>query len=127
LGLAEVVITVIRPDNRRDQVVSGSKPEHGVGGFELEAWEPGTYTLEFLGRRFHLNLLGRITRVTFHQVPRPVGAPASLIAAARERDPLLVVRGEEEISPEVESQRSFFNSLLTILTRWFNKNKSAAE
>jgi hypothetical protein len=127
LGLADVPITVIRPDKRREQVISGSKPEHGVGGFELEAWESGTYTLEFLGRRFHLNLLGRLTRVTFRRVPRPIGAPADLSPAARDPGPLLVIRGEEEISPEVQSQRSFFNSLLTILARWLGQRKSAGQ
>jgi hypothetical protein len=46
-------------------VVSGSKPEHGVGGFETYAPIEGVYTIRFLDQTFSLQMNGQFTRVTF--------------------------------------------------------------
>jgi len=36
------------PNGRQVQLMSGSKPEFGIGGFETYAQQPGTYRLAFL-------------------------------------------------------------------------------
>ena len=67
IGAAGKPITITRPDGRREQVVSGSKPEFGPGGFEIYANIPGSYRLEFLGHTLELTLPGtRFTEIIFN-------------------------------------------------------------
>ncbi len=66
IGAAGKLIIVVRPDGRREQVVSGSKPEYGPGGFEIYANIPGLYRLEFLGQKIELSLPGtQFTEIIF--------------------------------------------------------------
>jgi hypothetical protein len=62
---AGVPVTVTDPRGVTTQVVSGSKPEHGVGGFETYAPIEGVYTIRFLDQTFSLQMNGQFTRVTF--------------------------------------------------------------
>lgn len=62
---AGITVTVTDPRGSAVQVVSGSKPEYGVGGFETYAPYTGTYTLQFLNQSFRLQMEGQFTRVTF--------------------------------------------------------------
>ncbi len=67
---ANVTITIINPGGFPTQVVSGSKPEYGVGGFEIYAPQTGTYTIKFLDQTFSVQMSGQFTHVTFtHGVP----------------------------------------------------------
>lgn len=68
IGLVGERITVTLPDGRRQQVISGSKGEYGVGGFETYALQPGRYLIEFLDQKFNLTLSGQFTRVKFQKV-----------------------------------------------------------
>ncbi|MCB0212643.1 MAG: hypothetical protein KDJ52_25085, partial [Anaerolineae bacterium] len=84
IGIPGEQITIIKPDGRWDHVISGSKGEHGIGGFEIYAHQPGIYLIEFLEQRFDLTLSGQFTRVVFRRnahsvspgLDRPVAAPA---------------------------------------------------
>ena len=78
IGLAGQTVIVTRPGGWQDLVTSGSKPEHGPGGFETYAQAPGTYVVEFLDQRFELELTGHFTKVVF----RPVGGPEFLVEPA---------------------------------------------
>lgn len=62
---AGIPINITPPSGVTVQVVSGSKPEYGVGGFEIYATQKGTYTLQFLDQTFTLQMDGQFTRVTF--------------------------------------------------------------
>jgi hypothetical protein len=67
---ANIQVTIISPSGFPTQVVSGSKPEYGVGGWEVYATETGTYTIKFLDQTFSLPMAGQYTHVTFtHGVP----------------------------------------------------------
>jgi hypothetical protein len=65
IGLADETITITRPDGRAERLTSGSKTEHGKGGFELYANESGTYKVDFLGQTFEIKMSGQFTRVIF--------------------------------------------------------------
>jgi hypothetical protein len=65
IGLANEQITIIRPDGVTEQITSGSKPEFGVGGFEVYADKPGAYKVEFLDQSFEISMSGQFTKVTF--------------------------------------------------------------
>ncbi|MFQ5578128.1 MAG: SpoIID/LytB domain-containing protein, partial [Anaerolineae bacterium] len=56
-----VQISVTTPGGDSFVSLSGSKPEFGSGGFEAMAATPGTYTLEFLGQRFNVQMDGQTT------------------------------------------------------------------
>jgi hypothetical protein len=65
IGLVNERITIIRPNGITEQVTSGSKPEYGIGGFEIYAQDSGTYKVEFLDQSFEISMSGQFTRVTF--------------------------------------------------------------
>jgi hypothetical protein len=58
-------ITIFQPFGGDVQATSGSKPEYGVGGFEIYAHEPGTYIVEFLDQHFEISISGQFTKVIF--------------------------------------------------------------
>jgi hypothetical protein len=62
---ANIPINITPPSGATVQVISGSKPEYGVGGFEIYATEKGTYSIQFLDQTFSLPMDGQFTRVTF--------------------------------------------------------------
>ena len=66
---------VIKPDGTIDQLTSGSKPEHGTGGFETYGNVPGTYKIQFMGQNFEIPLGGQqFTKITFNQMADPDSA-----------------------------------------------------
>ena len=67
IGLANEQITITRPDGVTVQITSGSKPEFGVGGFEIYAEKSGTYRVEFLDQSFEISMSGQFTKVTFSE------------------------------------------------------------
>jgi hypothetical protein len=59
IGVKGVPITIRRPGGETLQAESGSKPEHGPGGFEAGyANEAGLYQIQFLGESFDIELSG---------------------------------------------------------------------
>jgi hypothetical protein len=64
---AGVTLTITPPTGSAVEVVSGSQPTYGAGGFETPAPARGVYTLRFLDQTFKLQLDGQFTRVTFIQ------------------------------------------------------------
>jgi hypothetical protein len=72
IGLAKESVTVIKPDGTTDRLTSGSKPEHGPGGFETYADKRGTYKIQFMGATFEIPLSGQqLTKVTFNRMADP--------------------------------------------------------
>jgi hypothetical protein len=67
IGVANAVITITSPGGRAVQVTSGSKPEWGIGGFEVYASELGNYTVQFFGRSFSIPLQGQFTKAIFRK------------------------------------------------------------
>jgi hypothetical protein len=70
---AGIPITITGPTGAATQVVSGSKPEYGAGGFEVYAPQTGTYTIQFLDQTFSVPMSGQFTRVTFTRTAPPQG------------------------------------------------------
>jgi hypothetical protein len=62
---AGIQVTVTDPFGNPFQVISGSKPEYGVGGWEVYATHTGTYTIQFLDQTFTLSMSGQYTHLTF--------------------------------------------------------------
>ncbi len=73
-------VTITDPLGVVVRVVSGSKPEYGVGGFETYARRSGTYTIQFLDQTFRLQMEGQFTRVTFMRGV-PVETRARLVSS----------------------------------------------
>ena len=71
IGIKGERIAVTRPDGRREQLTSGSKPEYGLGGFEFYAQQPGSYRVAFLDQSFELQLTGQFTKVIFERRTPP--------------------------------------------------------
>ncbi len=71
IGVKNERVTVIKPDGVVDQLTSGSKPEHGPGGFETYANIVGLYKIQFMGQNFELNMGGQFTRLVFNQMADP--------------------------------------------------------
>lgn len=80
IGVANGVITITSPSGRRQQVSSGSKPEWGIGGFEIYATELGNYTLEFFGQRFVIPVQGQFTKAVFRPGEGPPDQQARLVS-----------------------------------------------
>jgi hypothetical protein len=64
-GRPNVAITVTAPSGAGQQVMTGTKPEFGPGGFETYATETGTYLLEIEDHRFEIPMNGQFTRLNF--------------------------------------------------------------
>jgi hypothetical protein len=72
IGVKNERVTVVKPDGVVDQLTSGSKPEHGQGGFETYANVPGTYKIQFMGQNFEIPLSGQqFTKIVFNQMADP--------------------------------------------------------
>jgi hypothetical protein len=75
---AGINITVTDPWGNAATTSSGSKPEHGPGGFEVLAPHPVKYTISFLDEIFEVKMRhGRSTFVTFteSEPPKPPEEP----------------------------------------------------
>ena len=91
-------VTVADPWGNASTVTSGSKPEHGEGGFEVVAPHPVAYTLAFLGETFEVQVREGTTLVTFDSIESPVPEPVPEPEPEREPEP------EPEPKPEPESE-----------------------
>lgn len=80
LPQANIPITITDPAGATTQVMSGSKPEYGAGGFETYAPRSGTYTIQFLDQTFTVGMDGQFTRVTFRRGAPPVEPQAQLVS-----------------------------------------------
>jgi hypothetical protein len=72
---AGIQLTVTDPWGNAAAVTSGSKPEYGVGGFEVLAPNPASYKLSFLGQMFAVKTGDTITFVKFTETEQPVKPP----------------------------------------------------
>ena len=68
---AGITLTVTDPWGNAATVISGSKPDHGPGGFEVLAPHIALYTLAFLDARFEVQTHDGTTFVTFTQAETP--------------------------------------------------------
>jgi hypothetical protein len=62
-----IELTITDPWGNANTVVSGSKPEHGEGGFEVLAPHGGVHTVTFLDQSFRVQARKRTTIVTFSE------------------------------------------------------------
>ena len=76
---AGIQVTITDPYGNAVQVVSGSKPEHGVGGWEVQAPHSGVYTITFLAQTFTLPMSGQYTHLVFTR-GRPTETQARLVS-----------------------------------------------
>jgi hypothetical protein len=74
---AGIQLTIADPWGHTTTVTSGSKPDYGVGGFEVLASPRVAYTLSFLDQTFSLQPQDAATIVTFTEVtlPKPPEKP----------------------------------------------------
>lgn len=75
LPKAGIELTITDPWGNARTAVSGSKPEHGPGGFEVLAPHAATYTLAFSGKTFEVKTRKRVTFLTFSRVKPPDKPP----------------------------------------------------
>ena len=62
---ADIPLTISDPWGHTVSLVSGSKPEHGKGGFETPIWNNGLHTLRFLDQTFPVPVQDDFVFVTF--------------------------------------------------------------
>jgi hypothetical protein len=62
---AGISLAITDPWGNSVTVVSGTKPEFGLGGFEALAWTDGTFTLRFLDQTFTVEVRNDFVVVTF--------------------------------------------------------------
>jgi hypothetical protein len=70
-----IELTITDPWGNANTVVSGSKPEHGEGGFEVLAPHGGVHTVTFLDQSFRVRARKRTTIVTFTESFEAVEPP----------------------------------------------------
>jgi hypothetical protein len=100
IGIANEPVVITDPKGFQTIVTSGSKPEHGVGGFEIYAPLIGDYVIQFLGETFTIPMDGQYTKVTFRQIepppedevllvsiPMPLSEAETILATKLESDP----------------------------------------
>ena len=66
-GSTGLAVRLTNPYQYSQQVLTGSKPEYGMGGFEFLVYCEGVHWLIAEGYQFALPLAGGTTRVTFRQ------------------------------------------------------------
>lgn len=99
IGVANAVITITSPGGRRQQVTSGSKPEWGIGGFEIYATELGNYSVEFLGQRFTIPIQGQFTKAVFRKETGSADQQVRLVSVLLSRSRAEALRAELEADP----------------------------
>jgi hypothetical protein len=92
-----IELTLTDPWSNASKAVSGSKPEHGPGGFEVMAPELVEYTLAFLDEAFSVQMRDGITFVSFTEVELPTPGP--------EPEPKPKPEPEPEPEPQPEPER----------------------
>jgi hypothetical protein len=65
---ADIPLTISDPWGTTVSLVSGSKPEHGQGGFETPIWENTIYTIRFLDQTFQVPVQDDFVFVTFTEL-----------------------------------------------------------
>lgn len=73
-------LTITDPWGNSVVSTSGSKAEHGPGGFEVPVWANGLYTLNFLDQRFPVMVQGDFLFLTFTQIS-PETLPLARLAS----------------------------------------------
>jgi hypothetical protein len=91
---AGIQVSVEDPYGNIVNVVSGSKPEYGVGGWEVYATQVGTYRIQFLDQVFDVPMNGQFTHLTFSEAPTP---PAQGIITGVLRDHAGVAQPGQQI------------------------------
>jgi Stage II sporulation protein/Carboxypeptidase regulatory-like domain len=76
---AGITVTITLPGGQRMQATSGSKPDLGVGGFQVPAVVQGTYTIQFFDQTFQLRVDGQFTRIDFVRSTTSADAQARLV------------------------------------------------
>lgn len=68
-GEANVPIMLVGANGNIQQVLTGSKTEHGAGGFEFLVYSKGLHLLSIAGHQFNIWITedGRAVKVTFHK------------------------------------------------------------
>jgi hypothetical protein len=66
-----ISVVVTDPRGPVVRVISGSKAEHGVGGWEINAWGRGIYTVEFEGQCFDVPVQGETVVASFEEGEKP--------------------------------------------------------
>ncbi|MGD8399033.1 MAG: hypothetical protein PVG11_09270, partial [Anaerolineae bacterium] len=74
---AGIELTLRDPEGTVIQSMTGSKPEHGIGGFEFLAPSIGTYRLAFLDQAFEILACGETTFVKFTRIQLPPEPPTA--------------------------------------------------
>ncbi len=62
-----VAVSITDPWGHAVTVLSGSKPEYGVGGFETPIWAVGQYSIRFLNQEFKIDMHDETVFVTFSE------------------------------------------------------------
>jgi hypothetical protein len=73
--VAGICLIITDPWGNASTVVSGSKPEHGEGGFEALTPHAGTYSLTFCAEVHEVETRGDTTIVTFTKAQPPAPDP----------------------------------------------------
>mgnify|MGYP001819280037 CR=1 FL=1 len=97
-------VTATDPWGNASTVTSGSKPEHGEGGFELVTPHQVVYTLAFLNEAFEVQVKEGTTLVTFDSIDPPEPVPVPEPEPVPEPDPEPVPEPEPEPAPEPEPE-----------------------
>ena len=117
LPRAGIEITLTDPWGNSSTTISGSKPEHGVGGFEFLAPHPATYTLSFQGESFKIKTGEGVSFVIFTEVesapPPAVPEPRPPTPGDRPEEPSAPI----EPPPEVPDQDLLLDVVLERLDR----------
>jgi hypothetical protein len=111
---AGIQVTIADPWGNATTVISGSKPEHGPGGFEVVAPHQVEYTLAFLEQTFVVQMKDGSTFVTFSEpappepepepVPEPEPEPEPVPESAPEPQPVAEPEPEPEPEPLPEPE-----------------------
>jgi hypothetical protein len=65
---ADIPLIISDPWGNTVSLISGSKPEHGKGGFETPIWNNGIYTVRFLDQTFQVLIQDDFVFVTFTEL-----------------------------------------------------------
>lgn len=70
---AAIAVVVADPWGNETHLLSGSKPEHGPGGFDVPVWRDALYTIRFQGQRFTVEVRDDTVFATFTHPGDPQG------------------------------------------------------
>ena len=103
IGVANEPVVITDPKGFQSRVVSGSKPEWGVGGFEIYAPLTGNYLTQFLGQSFTIPMNGQFTHVTFRKRETPPEEQVRLVSNLLPRSQAeTLLQSELETNPDTK-------------------------